>query len=165
VNFPLLKTGLIVDFDNLYVALQSKYEKLLLVEKYVKYLEDTGHTLIYKIGYSPQKPDLAMGFIQLLRAIGFDIYFGKELFGVDMALKAADIVPNIDCLILGSNAAGAATILSWAKNKGKITKCFASLIPSNFKEVGTCIEIPESMVQCNFKKAQIGGVVSQQPQQ
>lgn len=147
MNFPLLKTGLIVDFNNLYFSIQNKYgPKRLQMLEYVKFLEQLGHTLTYKIAFSPQQPDKAQGFITLLKSHGFEIYYGKQNYALDMGLRCADIVPNIDSLVIGSNTKETATILSWAKEKGKITKCFACNIPPFFKEFATCIEIPENLL-------------------
>lgn len=146
-HVTLLKSGLIVDFNNLYFTIQDKFgARQLRLEEYIKHLEGLGHILIHKVAYSPQKPERAIGFIDLLKATGFEVYFGRPHFGVHMALKAADIALNVDCLVVGSNTPDAEMILSWAKTRGKITKCFACNIPSYFKQFAQCIEIAEAQL-------------------
>ena len=147
VNFPLLKTGLILDVNNLYFAVQSKFGKRKLqITEYVRFLEKLGHTLVYKIAYSRQEADAVPGFVALLKNNGFETNFGNKHWGTAMALRAADIVPNVDCFVLGTNFPDASRILQWAKEKGKITKCFALSIPPFFKQFAECLEIPPEIL-------------------
>jgi hypothetical protein len=147
VQYQLLKTGLVLDLHNLYFALQGRYGKRKLqIGEYVKYLEKQGHTLTYKIAYGRQKPEDVSGFVDLLRNLGFEVNFGNQQWTTAMALRVADITPNIDCLVLGANFHDAGRMLAWAKERGKLTKCFASDIPPFFKQYAECIEIPPEIL-------------------
>ena len=147
MSFPLRKTGLIVDINNLYFAIQAKFGKRKLqIVDYVKWLEDRGHVLTYKIAYSRQRADEAPGFVSLLKANGFETHFSNTQWSVAMALRTADIVANIDCLVLGTNYQEAGRILAWAKERGKLTKCFAANIAPFFKQLCDCVEIPEEIL-------------------
>lgn len=144
----MLRTGLIVDANNLYFSIQSAFPgRRVRFEEYLKVLEKLGHTLTFKIIYSRQKVDVAQNFIAALRSQGFEIHLGKTRWDIPMALRAADIVPNVDCLILGSNNEDSGNILAWAKERGKIVKCFAHNIPLHFKQMGDCIEISEDLLE------------------
>lgn len=145
VNY--LKTGLILDINNLYFAIQGKYgQRRLQITEYIKYLEDRNHLLTFKVAYSRQRMDNVPGFISLLKGCGFELHFGNQHWTTAIALRAADIVPNVDCLILGTNNPDSGRILTWAKEKGKLTKCFASNIPPFFKQFAECIEIPPEIL-------------------
>lgn len=104
------------------------------------------HLLTNKIIYSRQKVDVAQNFIAALRTQGFECHVGNTRWDIPMALRAADIMPNIDCFILGSNNQDAEKILSWAKERGRLVKCFAHNIPPFFKQMGDCIEISEDLL-------------------
>jgi len=145
VNYPLLKTGLILDINNLYFAIQKKHgQRTLKITEYLKKLESRNHLLTYKIAYA--KPESSDGFVQLLHNLGFETHFWKGPYSVAMALRVADIVPNVDSLILGTNSSEATRIFQWAKSKGKITKCFAADIPPFFRQSAECIEIPPEIL-------------------
>lgn len=143
----MLRTGLIVDANNLYFSIQSAFgNRLIRFEEYVKHLEALGHTLTYKVIYSKQKVDVAKNFIIALENQGFEIHFGNTKWDIPMTLRAADMVPNIDCLILGSNNLDAGKILYWAKERGKLVKCFAHNIHPALRQIGECIEITENLL-------------------
>lgn len=149
MSVSLLRTGLLVDINSLYVQIQGKFGKarILQMSEYVKRLEDLGHTMTYKVAYSKQKSEDAPTFVSLLRGIGFETHFGNTPWNIAMALRAADIVPNVDCLVIGSHERETGRILSWAKEKGKLTCCFASGIPEFFNQFARCIEITEELLR------------------
>lgn len=143
----MLKTGLIIDIGNLYYSIRSKFgDKRLMVLDYCKHLEDQGHLLNYKIAYSHQKSNEALSFINLLRNNQFECHFGNTSWAIAMALRAADILPNIDCLVLGTNDPEYGRILGYAKDKGKIAKCLACDIPPFFRQFSQCTEITNDLL-------------------
>jgi len=147
VSSLLLKTALILDVNNLYFGVQGKFGKRRLqMLEYARSLEKIGHILIHKIAYSRQKPEDAQSFLSILKNNGFECHFGNTQWNVAMALRAADVVPNVDCLVLGSAYHETGRILSWAKEKGKITKCYAVDIPAFFRQFAECIEIGEDVL-------------------
>lgn len=143
----MIRTGLIVDANNLYFSVQSTFAgRRIRFENYVKALEKLGHTLTYKIMYSGQKTEVSENFITALEMLGFECHFGNCQWDIAMALRAADIMPNIDCFVLGSNNEGAGRMLFWAKEHGKIVKCFAHNIPAYYRQMGDCLEISEDLL-------------------
>jgi hypothetical protein len=147
VQYPLLKTGLILDINNLYFAIQNRYGKRRLqIGEYLKYLESQGHTLTFKIAYSRQKLEDAPAFVEILRSLGFEIHFGSQHWGTAMVLRAVDITPYVDCVVLGTNFQDAFRVFKWVRDHGKLTKCFATNIPAMFKEIAECVEIPSEIL-------------------
>lgn len=143
----LLKTALVVDVNNLYFSVQDKFgNRRIQMSKYVESLEKLGHTLTYKIAFSRQKPAQARAFCTLLQETGFELFFGETQIYTAMALKVADVVPTIDSLVIGSNYEEAGRILHWAKNKGKLTKCYGVKLPPRFRQFSTCMEIEEDIL-------------------
>lgn len=148
MSFPLLKTGLLVDINNLYYSLQRKFGKgrrLKMVE-YTKHLESLGLTIVHKIAYGQQVSENTVSFVTMLRNEGWEVHFGNTSWAIAMALRAADIAPNLDCFVLGTNFDQAGRILEWMKGKGKLTKCFACDIPQFFRQIAECVEIQESLL-------------------
>lgn len=144
----LVKTGLIVDLNNLYFSIRSKYGKRLKILDYTDYLENLGHTLTYKVAYNTIESENqeSHGFLSLLKANRFEVHFGKTNWSIAMALRTADIVPNVDCFILGSSNPSLGRLLSWARNQGKITKCVAANIPTFFNQFCETIEVPREIL-------------------
>lgn len=118
----------------------------LMLKEYTRALEKAGHTLTYKICYSRQEPKQVRPFLTMLQAQGFECYFGNVEWQVAMALRAADIVQNVDCFVLGSNNHETGRILAWAKEKGRLTKCFAVNILPFFAQFADCVEIREDVL-------------------
>lgn len=156
----LFRTALVVDLNHLYYAIQEKFGdgRKLLISEYTKRLEDAGHTLVHKIAYSRQKENRASQFTSLLKAKGFELHFGSPQLLVSMALRTADIINNVDCFVLGSNHQEAGRILEWVRDKGKVTKCFACRIPSNFAQYAELMEIDEGLLNATCKAEQPMGV-------
>lgn len=148
IPVSLLKTGLLVDLNSLYFNVRSRYGKKLRILDYTEYLESLGHTLIYKVAYSiiESKKQESPGFLALLKGNGFETHFGRTSWSIAMALRAADIVPNVDCLILGSSNPALGRILSWAKERGKLTKCVSANIPTFFNQFCECREVPREIL-------------------
>lgn len=148
MSSPLLKTGLLIDINNLYYAIQHKFGKgrKLMVAEYVRFLENRGMTIVHKIAYNRQPAEQAVGFATMLRNEGWEVHFGSTSWAIAMALRAADIAPNVDAFVLGTNFEEAGRILGWMRNRGKITRCFACNIPDFFRELAECTEIPEAIL-------------------
>lgn len=143
----MLKTAVLLSVDNLYFAIRSKYnERKLKIEAYIKALENTGHIITYRFAYSKQKESECPAFLTMLRNNKFECHFGNTSWSIPMALRVADVINNIDALVLGSNIIDLGRILAWAKEHGKITKCFALNIPTFFKQFADCIEIDEGLL-------------------
>ncbi len=148
-----LRTGLIVDVTNLYFEINNKYpNKRLRILDYAKLLEEAGHLLTFKVAYSRQAPGAAQNFAHLLNCHGFETYFGQNSWSVAIALRAAQILPNVDAFVLGSAELEMARLFKYARDMGKITKCFAVNIPIQFETVCQCIEVPESVLDDTAKK-------------
>ncbi len=143
------KTGLICDLNNLYFGVQGKYgpsRRVQMVE-YVNYLKAAGHEIIHKVAYTRQKPKDMIGFATMLRNEGWELHCGNTSWAIAMALRAADMMPQIEAFVIGTNFDEAGRILQWAKSQGKHTKCFAANIPKFFKQVAECVEIPECILE------------------
>lgn len=143
------KTGLIVDLNNLYFGVQAKYgsgRRVQMVE-YIEFLKAAGHEIIHKVAYTRQKPKDMIGFATMLRNEGWELHCGNTSWAIAMALRAADMMPQVDSFVLGTNFDEAGRILQWMKDKGKGTKCFAANIPRFFKQVAECVEIPECILE------------------
>lgn len=141
------KSALILDLDNLYFAVQDKFGKRkILITEYVRVLEERGHILVHKIAYCRKAREKSADFMTMLSYNGFECHFGSPNWAVAMALRAADVVPNVDCLILGSNNPESGRILAWAKERGRMPKCFAVDIPPFFNQFAECVEVDESVL-------------------
>lgn len=139
-----LKTGLIVDLNNLHQGVQERYgNRRLMILEYVRLLESAGHMLTFKIAYSRQTARQVGAFHSLLQTNGFETHFAQTLWNVSMALRAAEIVPSIDALVLGTASTEMGRVLEWARKQGKLTKCFAVNIPKHFRQFAECMEVPE----------------------
>ncbi len=142
-----MKTALIVDVSNLYYETMSKYpDRTLRIVDYTKYIEGLGHSLVYKAAYSKQPPDRVQSFSHMLNCNGYETHFGQKPWHVAMALRATEMLPHVDCFILGSNADEMGRVLKFAKNLAKITRCIAVNIPPHFAEFAECIEVPEVLL-------------------
>lgn len=140
----LLRTGLLVDLNNLHQGVLECYgNRRLMILEYVRLLESAGHILTYKIAYSRQTPRQVGPFMTLLKTNGFETHFAATLWNVSMALRVAEMVPSIDCLVLGTANSEMGKVLEWARKQGKLTKCFALNIPKHFKQFAECMEVPE----------------------
>lgn len=149
-----LRTALIVDVTNLYFEINQKYpNKRLRILDYAKLLEAQGHFLTFKIAYSRQAPGAAQNFAHLLNCHGFETHFGQNSWSIAIALRAAQILPNVDAFVLGTVEPEMIRLLKYARDLGKITRCFAVNIPIAFAQVSECIEIPESVLDDTAKKA------------
>lgn len=148
MSFPQLKTGLIVDINNLYYAIQRKFGKgrKLMMLDYTKFLEELGMQLIHKVAYSRQPADSAVGFTTMLLNEGWEVHFGSTSFAIAMALRATEIAPSVGCFVLGTNFDEAGRILKWMKERGKITRCVACDIPEFFSKFSECTEITEALL-------------------
>ncbi len=142
-----MKTALIVDISNLFYAINAAHEgrRLQLLE-YAKHLESLGHDLAFKIAYSRQSPNSAQSFTHMLNCNGFETHFGTGPWIVPMAIRATEVIHDVDCLILGSNDEQLCPLLAHARKTGKKTKCFAVTIPAGIKKHAECIEVPESLM-------------------
>jgi hypothetical protein len=150
----MLRTGLLLDVNNLHYAVQAKFGKRrLMVLEYAKALEEAGHTLTFKIAYNRQPANSCAAFMGMLEQNGFECVFGCQQAAVAIALKVADMVSHVDSLVIGSNFDEMGRVFRWAKDKGKITKCFAVNIPSAFKYVAECVEVHEGLLSAISKVA------------
>jgi hypothetical protein len=143
-----LRTGLLVDLNDLYNRIQERFgpNRRLKILNYVHALEGCGHMLTYKIAYSRQTPRQVGPFLSMLKANGFETHFAATQWNVSMALRVAEMIPNIDCLVLGTANAEMSRALEWARRQGKLTKCFAVNIPKHFKQFAECMEVTEEML-------------------
>lgn len=139
-----LKTGLIVDLNNLHQGVQERWgNRRLMILEYVRLLESAGHMLTFKIAFSRQTVRQVGAFHSLLQTNGFETHFAQTHWNVSMALRAAEIVPSIDALVLGTANNEMGRVLEWARKQGKLTKCFAINIPKHFRQFAECMEVPE----------------------
>lgn len=142
-----MKTALIVDVSNLYFAINRLHpNKRLMLLDYVKHLEEAGHDLAFKIVYSRQSPNSAQSFTHMLHCHGFETHFGTGPWAVEMALRASEILPSVEWLVLGSNSKELHPIFRFARKEGKRTKCFAVDIPQDARRVAEAVEIPTSIL-------------------
>lgn len=149
MSSPLLRTGLIVDLNNLFFSVQSKFgqKRRLSYEKYVQHLKELGHTLVTKVAYTRQNREDIVNFATMLRNEGWEVHFGNTTWAIAMALRAAEMMPNIDSFVLGTNFEEAGRILKYARDQGKLTRSFACNIPGFFKQLGDCTEISEEILE------------------
>lgn len=143
-----MKTALIVDVSNLYFTINKLHVgKRLMLLDYAKFLEAAGHTLTFKIVYSRQSADAAQSFTHMLNCNGFETHFGTGPWPVAMALRASEIISQVDCLVIGSNNQELHPILQFARKAGKVTKCFACEIQPATRKFAEVIEIPENLLK------------------
>lgn len=149
-----LRTALIVDVTNLYFEINQKYHnRRLRILDYTQMIEQQGHLLTFKIAYSRQSPSSAQNFAHLLNCHGFETHFGQNPWSIAMALRAAQILPHVDAFVLGSAEPEMLRLLKYARELGKITRCFAVNIPEGFDQFCQCNEVPESLLDEATKKA------------
>lgn len=142
-----MKTALIVDVSNLYFAISRLHPgKRLMLLDYVKHLEQLGHVLTFKIVYSRQSANSAQSFTHMLHCNGFETHFGTGPWPVDMALRAAEVLPSVDSLVIGSNSKDLHPIFKFARKEGKLTKCFAVEIPVDTRRYAETLEVPPSIL-------------------
>jgi hypothetical protein len=140
-----LRTGLLVDLNNLHQGVQDKFgnRRRLMILEYVRRLEAAGHLLTFKIAYSRQTVRQVGAFHTLLQTNGFETHFAQTHWNVSMALRVAEMVPSIECLVLGTANTEMGRVLEWARKQGKLTKCYAVNIPHHFKQFADCMEVEE----------------------
>jgi len=140
-----MKTALIIDLTNLYMEIRNAFPgKRLNVIPYVETL--TGLDIAYKIAYSKQRRGEALGFAHLLECNGFVTHFAAQHRTTEIALQAATILPDVDCLVIGSNERDMMAVFRYARKLGKRTKCFACNIPKDFKAYAECLTITEDLL-------------------
>lgn len=149
MSSPLLRTGLVVDLNNLFYGVQNKYgpKRRLAFTAYAQHLEGLGHTLVHKVAYTRQNREDIIGFATMLRNEGWEVHFGNTSWAIAMALRAAEMMDNIDAFVLGTNFEEAGRILKFARDRGKLTRCFAAGVPGFFKQIAECTEIPENLLE------------------
>jgi hypothetical protein len=98
------------------------------------------------VAYGKQKMDDVKSFANLLKANRFELHFGNTPWNIAMALKAAEILPNVDAIVLGTAYNEAGRILNYAADKGKIATCFAANVPGFFRQFCRIEEITEDLL-------------------
>lgn len=138
---------LLVDVNNLFRGIQRKFgqRKLRLVE-YARALENAGHVLLHKIVFSHQTRGSCQRFVNLLEANGFECHFDLDAWTVPAALRTAEIMHEVDTVILGSTGHEVGRILYWAKQHGKRVICFGVDIPDYMVKFAECHEITEDFL-------------------
>lgn len=143
----MLRTAVLLTIDNLYFSVRNKYRgRKLRIENYIQALEQAGHTVTYRFAYSKQREEDCATFVTVLQSQRFECHFGNTPWGIPMALRIADIVANVDSVVLGSNVPELGRILAWAKERGKLTKCFAVGVPAFFSQFAECVEVGEEIL-------------------
>ena len=140
------KTGLIIDLGNLFYAARIKYGFGRRVSL-VKYLESFNCEFLHKVVYTKQPEHEIRAFAAALREHQWEVHCGGGSWSVAIALRAANMAPQIDHFILGTNFTEGFRVLQWMKNQGKSTTCCAIDIPLTFKAYADCIEIHEDLLE------------------
>jgi hypothetical protein len=144
-----MKTALLVDVHNLYIAINKKHPgKVLNYTALVKFLEDEKYDLFHKVAYGRQPEEKVRSFSTMLKKNGFEVNFGNTPHNIEMALKAADLIhtSKVDTLILGTNYFEAGRILRYARDHGINAISLGIDLPDFFSGFATPVEIEEGFL-------------------
>jgi uncharacterized LabA/DUF88 family protein len=152
-----MRTVLIADVHNLYMACNQKYPGNLL--NYSGLLEEftkQGYVFLQKIAFGKVNEDRVQPFATMMKRIGFELVFGNSPHNIEMALRVAEIVNNraADCIVLGTNYYEAARILKYARQKGVHTIAFGFELPSVFESYADLMQLNETHLRPAATKAQ-----------
>jgi len=145
-----MKTSLIIDVHNLYLAINKKYPgRVLNYTALVNLLTDQSYDLFHKVAYGRQPEEKVRSFSTMLKKNGFEVFFGNTPHNIEMALKVADLIhtSKIECLILGTNYFEAGRILRYARDHGVQTLSMGVDLPDFFKGFSSLWELEESLFQ------------------
>jgi uncharacterized protein YqgQ len=155
-----MKTGLLIDVHNLYLAINKKFPgRVLNYTKLVEVLIGEKYDLFYKAAYGRQPEEKVRSFSTMLKKTGFEVYFGNTPHNIEMALKAADLIhtSKLDCLILGTNYFEAGRILRYARDHGIQTMSMGVDLPDFFKSFSQPWELDETLFQDRKPREDQGG--------
>ena len=144
-----MKTALLVDVHNLYIAINKKHPgKVLNYTALVKFLEDEQYDLFHKVAYGRQPEEKVRSFSTMLKKNGFEVNFGNTPHNIEMALKAADLIhtSKVDTLILGTNYFEAGRILRYARDHGINAISLGVDLPDFFKSFATPVELEDGFL-------------------
>lgn len=152
------KAALVVDVRNMYTMVSRTYPNhVLMYADLVKRLEDQYNLrFVQKVAFIMNDPRKAKGFINLLKTLGFETHAAEVLWNVEMALRCAELIPTVDCLVLGTNYNEHGRILRYAKEKGKFTYCVGTNFPKDFRNVAELFTIDESLIRAKPEKESHG---------
>lgn len=142
----MIKTALIVDIDNLYFMTRQKHGKTFHYQNYLAHLDKAGYRVTHKVAFGRQPRAQASEFATALERLGFEMRLGDTEWAIEMALTAARVIDEVECIVLGTSVPQAGRIFVYAKERGKVTVCMASSIPSFFRKLAQCIEIPKEIL-------------------
>lgn len=145
-----MKTAIICDVHNLYIAINKKYPgKVLNYTSLVQFLVQQEYELFRKIAYGRQPEEKVRSFSTMLKKNGFEVQFGNTPHNIEMALAAADLIhtSKIDTLIVGTNYFEAGRILRYARDHGVNAISMGVDIPDFFKSFSTIWELETEYFQ------------------
>lgn len=144
-----MKTALLVDVHNLYIAISKKYPgKVLNYTALVEFLDTENYDLFHKVAYGRQPEERVRSFSTMLKKNGFEICFGNTPHNIEMALKAADLIhtSKIDTLIVATNYFEAGRILRYAKDHGINAISLGVELPDFFDSFAVRVELCEKFL-------------------
>lgn len=144
-----LKAALIVDVRNIYGQVRRSFPgRVLAYDPFVKKLEETyGLRFVQKVAFVMQHPAESEGFNNYLRQNRFEVHCANVAWNVEIALKAASILPTVDALVMASSYNEHGRILRYAKEMGKFTFAAGTAFPENFRNVAELFYIDASMTK------------------
>jgi len=148
VSFPVLKAAVLVDVSDMYLRVQEVHGNAAL--NYLgctEWLESLGSTVTFKVAYSRQNPTKVGPFLQLLRNNAWECHFGNQSWYMRMGLRAAEILPKVDILAIGSVTPESLDLCRYIREQGKLVWVFSAIIPPEFREVARCFEIPKELIR------------------
>lgn len=144
-----MKTALLIDVHNLYLAINKKHPgKVLNYTALVKFLDNEQYDLFHKVAYGRQPEEKVRSFSTMLKKNGFEVCFGNTPHNIEMALKAADLIhtSKVDTLILGTNYFEAGRILRYARDHGINAISLGVDLPDFFKSFSTLVDLADGFL-------------------
>lgn len=143
----LSRAGLVVNVNQLYLNAQEALGcGIVHYINFQQWVESLGHTLAFKIAYSRQKPEKVKGFYDLLVNKQWEVHFGPQSWNLQMALRAVEILPKIDVLILAGVVPDSFHMLTHARSAGTPCKIVDYHIPQEFRQLAECVFMPKGLV-------------------
>jgi DNA-binding LacI/PurR family transcriptional regulator len=145
-----MKTAILCDVHNLYIAINKKYPgKVLNYTALINFLVAQEYDLFHKVAYGRQPEDKVRSFSTMLKKNGFEVQFGNTPHNIEMSLKAANLIhtSKIDTLIVGTNYFEAGRILRYAKDHGINAIAMGCELPSFFESFSTMWELEPEFLQ------------------
>lgn len=156
------RVGIYADVSNLYYCIGLKFSKghKLDYQRYYDFIKDLGQIHFAK-AYGAQIGSEAEGFIRCLKAVGYEAIYKtpKEYKGLEgkvhrkadhdvaIAVDMIENMSNIDLYVLGSADCDMCPVVQHLISQGKEVLVIAVGISGELRDMTSCIELPESLLE------------------